>query len=186
MEEELALNVASCSTWGTVLLGSPKLLCSLESAHVPMARWSKLELLQHLLKRGWRARPVADVPKVFQRGGEKIFPIEHITQPKSYLQCLAMEAFIFKKPGGMPSIAHKGSDKYYRALLAAKDLRKLAVHAAALGDEVGERAKAEDRLSDRPNPNNYEGWGQFNVAIGNHVFHAPLQILTPITRQKPP
>ena len=80
-EEELALNVASCSTWGTILLGSPKLLCSLESAHVPMARWSKLELVQHLLKREWRARPVADVPKVFQQGGEKIFLSSTLPSP---------------------------------------------------------------------------------------------------------
>ena len=71
-------------------------------------------------------------------------PESSVWQSKAYLQCLSLHAFIFKKPGQLTAIAHKGKDKYYQALLSCKDLSKIAAETLTLGDKVGENLKDED------------------------------------------
>jgi hypothetical protein len=131
-----ALQLAAVRIAGAMLCSNPLLLVNMPFQQVPLATWSKLELVVYLLRRGWS--PVNPAPDFLRKGGANEFSVSGVMQAKSYLRCMCMSSILFNKPGGLKAICHKGVDSYYLALLNLPNLGRFA----ALGDDDHQELKA--------------------------------------------
>ena len=92
------------------------------------AKWSKLEVMQHLLQIGWGARPSGELKSILppEAGGAREFAIDAASKPLSYLRAMVLAPYIFTKPGNLMFIVHGAIDAYYVALVRSPNLAKLA------------------------------------------------------------
>ena len=120
---------------------------------VALNQYSKLEMIQYLLKRGFM--PIEQPQKALLRtgGAWEIWP-PGLYKTKQYLMALCYSPIIFAKQGSLPGIVHQGTDSYYKCLLRLTDLTDIA---AKSFDEL---INASDRtftpmLRDIPEPTHH-------------------------------
>ena len=108
---------------GSFACSLPSLLVSAPLRDVPMLKWCKFELVQHLHRSGWTIlKPDEECPEFHMQGQPKVFGANSIFRSKFLLHCLAMSSFIFKKPGNLSGICFSGVESYFKALLKLRDL----------------------------------------------------------------
>ena len=139
---------------GTIRLMSPTALVNGPAENLKFAKWSKLELMQYLLKEGWFACPKQDLVIGYRADGQKSFNEDVLACPKSYTRALVLAAYIFAKPGGLQIIYHGGSNAYYNALVWEDNL---SMFAGLFLEEITDMLRAQGKNKARRGRHELQG-----------------------------
>lgn len=122
-DTEVTLTLSkSCDLRWSVEMGAPSSFLDLPV--VDVARASKLQLMAHLLRNGWRERAVVREP--FRRGSEQHF-VGSFRAATAYFRCLAEADRLFAR--GVGEIHHMMRDAYYACLDVMSADALAAMHA---------------------------------------------------------
>ena len=82
---------------GGLIAESPRLVAASPlTDNKSFAKWSKLEVMQHLLQIGWRARPSGELKPLTPTTppGEREFASDAASKPLSYVRAMVREFYV--------------------------------------------------------------------------------------------
>ena len=99
-----ALALSNVRLRGGLIAESPRLVAASPlTDNTSFAKWSKLEVMQHLLQIGWKARPSGELKPILppDASGAREFAIDAASKPLSSLRAMVLAPSIFTKPGNL-------------------------------------------------------------------------------------
>ena len=117
-ERQLSLRLDCASLTAALRVSTPNPLRGIGFGRRDIKTFSKLEIVQYLLMRGWK--PSAD--EFLEHNGPKHMNKNAIFMSLAYLRVLVVSQAIFLKPGGLQHIWQHGKEYYYNLLLRLQDL----------------------------------------------------------------